>query len=1244
MTFSNRRALGRLFLALFLSLCASACGARTRTVQGDTPLDILRKRAHKALDDPEIWSELAIAEHLGDGGDPQAGRESLIHAKKLGARGLRLLYVEAEEYVLEGHPEKAFSAFSELLRRSVGDPDPLAPLLTEAALSALGDMNDAVVDYRPRMRALLGELAPQADRLGLAAAHQLRMLLLGYALQAGDLKAAEAVARDAGCVQKGDVAGPFGPRELLGFDQVFPAETPGPFAKSYDLGPGRGDTPTRKLDTRRCVLGLGRGAHDPRPGTSYLRAELEIAKGGPHVLRLESPNSVIVWLDGREIARLDLRAQPSFGVRFLPLELTAGKHELKIKLSSRHPNPVVSLALVEGTKEDIADVSLPEPSDSVSRYLAAKVALGRGNGVAARELLRASQQERPTAHWLVLSAAASVADPLRPVELRRDMARELLRHAAQQNAAAWYPIVGLANLEAAEGRAKEAIDALRAAQEGWPDVVVIRTSLIDQLRERGYAEEADQRLSELERRLPNACAVAGISLASARARGRINEVAALSERVVGCDATSTARFAALKAQRKYEEAAKELARLSALADPLDEAQRIESELERALVLGDMARARALREERSKLWEDRPGPVLDRADLLLASGERQAAVDYLGASIARHPSQLYDLRRTAEALGGGSLFADFRKNGAEVIAAFEKENKDYQEPQVLVLDYTVVRLFEDGSSVELTHNIMRVQSQEAVDENGEFNVPDGARLLTLHTVKADGTRLEPDAIAGKASLSLPNLAPGDYVEFETLRGESPSVGFPGGYLGNRFYFKSFEVPFDHTELVVLLPPSMEPVIDPRGPAPQMQQTTKDGLKVLRWSARESRPLKPEPLSVASREFLPSVNLGVKVSWEAYVESLRDLLADKDVVDPSARQALASILGDAQGAQASVKAAKIFRWVTDQIEPTDEVFGLAPAMFAARTGHRERILRYLLGLADIPSDLALARGLEADHSEARLPDLETYGYLLLRVQTEKGPIWLHAGARHAPFGYLPQQVRGEAALVLNAQAERSVVPAGDPLQNMRHVEVEATLTKSGGATLHVRESLRGQGAISWRNDLDEIPAAELQARFEESYVPSVIAGARLKKLSIENREDAEKNLVIDYELEIDTLGHRTDHELRIPPILPSRLSAQFARAGERSTTQLVAPTQAMEVLVRVNLPDGAKVLSAPRASAQEHPIQARFKAGSKIDGSKVMLERSLRLPAARVRPAEYAGFAAFCRAVDLAEASELVIQLP
>lgn len=1235
------RTLSLLLLALTLS---SACGARSRTPAGEASIDVLRKKARKAPNDPAIWTELAIAEHLGDGGDPEAARASLEHARKLGANSLRLLYVEAEEHVLEGRPAQAFEAFSELARRAVTEDDELAPVLAEVALSSLMEMTDAVNDYRARSGKLLNELRPHAEKLGIRASHVLHLQLLARALQDGDVEAAETLARDAGCVQEAQVAGPFGPRELLGFDQTWPAEAPGPFAESYDLGVGRGVTKVRNLSTRRCTLGLGRGARDPFAGTSIVRSEFSVEKTQDYVLRLESPNSVVLWVDGREVMRADLRVQPGFGVTYAPLSLSAGKHEIKLKVSSRHPNPAVSLALVPGNQATIDKGATPDLNQSLSRYLATKVALNRGNGVLAREILRGVEQTRPSAHWLVLSAAASVADPLRPAELRRDGARELLRRAARQNAAAWYPAVGLANLEAAEGRSKEAIDALRETEARWPEVMAIRTSLIDQLRERGYIEEADERIAELARTIPEACALANLEFASARSRGRIEKMAALAERVMACDKTSSARFSVLKAQRKYTEAADELKRLSALADPLDEAQRVENDLEQARLAGDAARVRLLREKRSALWLDRPGPVLDQADRLIEAGKTTDAVAYMERALGKYPNQLQEIRRVHEALGGESLFTGYRKNGAEIIAEFEKAQKIYQEPQVLVLDYTVVRVFEDGSSVDLTHNIIRVQSQEAVDENGEFTLPDGVRLLTLHTIKADGTRLEPEPIAGKSSLSLPKLAPSDYVEFEMVRGESPSVGFPGGYLGNRFYFKSFEIPFDQSELVVILPASMEPVLDPRGPAPKVVQETRDGLKVFRWTARESRPLTPEPSSVASREFLPSINLGVRVSWEAYVESLRDLLADKDIVDPAAKQTLLAILEDDHDAAPSVKARKLYRWVTDQVEPTDDVFGLAPAMLATRTGHRERILKYLLTLAGIPSDLVLVRGLDADHSEARLPDPETFGHLVLRVHTEKGEVFLHAGQRHAPFGFLPAHLRDEEGLVIHADAARIRTPKSDLQQDTRSMEAAIDLKANGAASLHVRETFRGQGAIGWRNDLDEIPQAELSARFEESYAANLVPGAQLTKLVVHEREDAEKPLVVEYELEVDVLGHRVDKVQRIPALITSQLAARFARQGTRTVAEIVAPPVATELKLQFTLPKGAKVLAAPAPKTIEHKPFGLFKSESTTSGQDVALTRSVFLPVSRVEPAVYPEFAAFCRSVDLAEAAELVVQLP
>lgn len=1232
------------FTSILLAL-SLGCGARFGAGRDKRSIDHLRAKAERRPNDVSLWHTLAIAEHVEDGGEPARARKALAHAKKLGAKSLALTLIEAEEHVLEGRPSAALDSYFALLNQSAHAEGDDAALYAEAALSAIGDMNDAVDDYRERLERGLVALEPKADALGLNAAHQLYMSLYGLAMLRGDLTAAAKYTQKAGCVQKAEVAGPFGPRELLGFDVNYPAEKPGPFQQSYDLGPSRGVQPVRALETRRCVLPIGRGVRKAWPGTSVVRAELDVKKKGDYALRFESPNSSVVWLDGKEILRLDLRDKHPEGVRYIPVRLSAGKHELKVKISSRHPNPALSLALVPATREQVEATHLPAtPRGALERFLAAKLALSRGNAVGARELLRKKNQSAPTAHWLVLEAATALADPLRPGELRRDLSRELLRRAGQQNPDAWYPVIGLANLEASEGRLKEAIEALRPAVEKWPEVIAIRTSLIERLRERGHVEEAERVVAELAERMPNTCAVIGIRLNTARARSRVKEIEALTERAMACDASSTARLSLLRMQRKYDKAATEYLRLLSLSDAMEPAQLLESEIEHAKLAGDRAQELRTREKRSALFPDRPDPVLDHADRLLAQGKAKEAAQYLNQAIAAYPDELYELRRSAEAINGEDLFAPFRKNGDEVIAAFEASGRKYDEPQVLVLDYTVVRVFPDGSSIDLTHNITRVQSQEAVDEQGEFAIPEGARLLKLHTIKAqDKKKLEPEAIAGKSTLSLPNLAPGDYVEFEIIRGQNPSTGFPGGYIGDRFYFQSFEVPFDHSELVVVLPKEFEPVIDPRGPAPETIRETHDGLKVLRFKRVESRPLTREPNSVNSREFIPSVLLGMKVTWEAYIESLRDLLIDKDVFDPAALDEVNRLLGDDVHAKPSVRARRLYRWVTEQIEPTDDVFGSASAMLAARTGSRERVLRYMLGLAGIKADLVVARGAEADHSVGKLPDPETFGYLLLRVHTELGAEWVHAGARDAPFGFLPPQLWGERALVVSPEAESVQLP-NPPIEHALHsVDVRIKLDEKGGAQVSIRETLRGPNAVSWRNDLDQIPNAELNARFEEGYAVQLVPGAHLTDLSFQGRDDPEAPLVVNYKLEVASLGHQIGKEQRIPGLFTSNLSGRYARTSERQTTQLVAPSQAKDVRITFELPKGAKAVSGPRAV--KHAFSgASFASTIDIKGNEVQITRILRLPMLRVAPIDYPKLATFCRAVDVAEASELSIALP
>ena len=134
-----------------------------------------------------------------------------------------------------------------------------------------------------------------------------------------------------------------------------------------------------------------------------------------------------------------------------------------------------------------------------------------------------------------------------------------------------------------------------------------------------------------------------------------------------------------------------------------------------------------------------------------------------------------------------------------------------------------------------------------------------------------------------------------------------------------------------------------------------------------------------------------------------------------------------------------------------------------------------------------------------------------------------------------------------------------------------------------------------------------------------------------------------LVVDYRLEVDRLGHRVGTQQRIAGIFPASLSAQLAREGSRTTTELVAPALATDTTVRFKLPASAKVVGVPKPTNATFQ-GARFSSQAQASGTEVTLTRSVRVPIMRVPAPSYPALASFCRTVDVAEASELAVELP
>ena len=846
---------------------------------------------------------------------------------------------------------------------------------------------------------------------------------------------------------------------------------------------------------------------------------------------------------------------------------------------------------------------------------------------------------RPNASPVLLAIAAklALADPFSPQAMARDEARGAMKTLEQRDPRAWYAAYGLARLERDDGRQVDAIRDLERAADRWPEMVTFPVALAGWLQARGWDAAAARYVERALALKVQGCRPLWLARTLAKAREQGPTVSELSDALVQCDARSRARLRDLEARRDYDEATTELARLLALEPPHRRFDFAESAARLADARGQGGLAtRTLLD----LLQVRPREVdAERAlvDHRVARGQTRAALARLDAAIDRDPTAMAELMWLRRALGGEDELAPYRIDGEAVRRAFEASGKRYDSPEVLVLDYAVTRVFPDGSSWQLTHQLVRVQSEEALDGAGEVQVPDGAHLLTLRTLKADGTALEPDPIPGKSSVSMPDLQVGDYVDFAYAQITPASETLRGGVIGDRFYFQSFTTPFDRSENVVLLPRGMTPIFERRGAAPKPTVRTEHGLRAWRFLRRHSEPWPREPNSVSPREYLPSVGWAVQVRWPDIIAGARDALADRAPIDPEAEQLVRTILAGAPaaaggtGASAASRARALYDWTLANIDPGGSSAGLVPAMVRSRTGSRVLVLHYLLGLAGLHTDLLLVRPFTADHGAEQIPEPEAYAHILVRVQEGDRAQVLDPSSRFTPFGYLSPEVRGQSAFVLDAGAAAVQVPEGPADADQRDIDAHVALAAGGGATVTVAEHLKGAPAIAWRQNLRRIPAATRDRLFEQAYAGQLFPGSKLDALAIDGADAPYGPLTLRYTLTAPSFARRDGDRLVLPTVFPANLGATYATVAKRTTTELV-PTSFSQ---RVRLTVDGRGVKAPAPVTIDGPKGARFEVAAQPTDTGLRAVRTLHISRARVAPEAYPAFATFCQEVDAAE---------
>lgn len=1265
--FVSRAACARVLVVLKMAAllsCLARCTSLAVRPGGVTIAD-LRRIVRQHPEDLIARRDRALSELVAPGGDLYAGQRELEALRARMPRDPRVHYGLALAELQHGEFDRAARDLAMVIDTARTSRDPLGGAVAEIAVTDLVGIRGNLPGFESVFRPVVEAVVRDPGRLGAPATFRILETAVRWARERGLHDEETRWVRASGCVTEWTVAGPFGAFPMLAFDERFPPEEPGPLAHDYDLGPGRGRRPTWQVRARGCASNLGRGYTES--GVFYAASDFVLAREGDVVVHVQSPNVFTVLIDGVPVATLDGRRRPTGTGLSVPLRLAAGRHTLRVKVASRYFSPLLVAAVTDGSGRAVAtferarggahprvpEVLVPAErfarvpfegrNDPVSLAIAGALAFARHDPIAAREAFRPlATASNPTSLMLIAWGTVALADPFVPPNVARDRARRAFEAARRSDPRAYYPSVALARLAAADDRGDEALALIRSAYRQFPDNPEIQSELAERLMDRYWDGEAREILERAARSLPGVCWPVRRLLALAQRHADGETERRLAEQIRGCDALSDAGALTALRQRRWRDAREEFERLLG-SDPEARGFR------RALV--DVARQQGDLEQAARrareILDENPEDTslrIDLADLEVALGRTGQAIDLLEREIARSPSAMADLFRYRDVLSRRREIAPWRLDGRAVLRAFDASGRRYDASAVLVLDYTARRVFPDGSALEVTHNIIRLQSQEGVDAHATFTPPEGAMLLTLRTHKADGRILEPDAIARLDAVAFPDVGIGDAIEFEYVRALPASELAPGGFSTERFYFRGFDIPYDRSELVVVVPREMAArlLIEPRGPAPETQRRELNGALVeYRWVVHQSQRMTPEPGSVAPREYIPSVAVGVDATWDRYVEALRDRLADLDPYDPEAARLSSQIVGNAR--TASEKLVRLHRWVLEHIdqEGAGTPFVSAPVMVAGRSGHRTRVLCYLLELQGVRCRLALVRQASGDATEGRLADDSTYPSVLLRVWTERGEQWVTAADRGAPVTWLPPALAGQPALVIDRGAPRTRVPSLDLSAHRREITVRLMLERDGSARAEVTERLRGWWAISWRDSLRRIDPANLEREFE-SYVGRQVTAASLTSLRIEGKDDPYADVVLHYEFTAPSVASPSTNGLTFEGIYLAELGASYARVPQRTTTQYNAEPVDATLDLSVVLPPGARVTELPPARAGHAPgIEWSARYERTREGFR--FRRWIRIPAGRIAPDDYSRFAAQVRAVDAADTQRVFIRV-
>jgi tetratricopeptide (TPR) repeat protein len=1208
----------------------------------------------------DVVGRWALAEMLEPGGDPAlaARARARLNERSVSKQGVYYNLARAISDEVHGNPRSAADAYVSTLQATAAAlADPAAPLVGWFASHHLVGLRGAVTDLYVQHKEALLALVASPGNLGWRAVAE---ILEWSAAEAFDRAEATGDAYDAlvtgrlGCAKAMHIAGPFGRGAAPDRRRTFAAENPGPWPPSWPEDPTRGTVPhILRVEQHRCFASSTENTED---GIFYVQTFFTTKDERDLIVAVQG--AVAVWLDDTIVLERDLRQWGSWQNFGVTVRVGIGRHRILARVISdgssvrlletdgrpagvdtdgddrfgysiAPPRVIGNPNIIDAVVRGRALSKEPHSASALDEALAASLAHIEGMDDVATVLIEPLVAEKNASPVALEEAATFVkGDPALPEDVRARTEKGLRARALARDPKLWRSRVWLIVDDAEQRGMLEGVAPMRKLADEVPEEPEVLESLARLYGQLEWRGEHMQALTALAQRFPDDVNSLRLYLDALDQDGALTAADAVAARIRRLDPDSEVDLDRALARHDWKGAVAELQRLGKRRpDRKEIAGRIADVLERA---GDPSAAAA---ELSQALAKTPLDATARfrlADRAYAKGESTALRKAL-ADALQVGAKVDDLRGAIDLIEGATDLEPYRQDGRSIIRAFEaweKTGRHMEGSAARVLDYAATWVHPDGSSEMLEHEILRVQSQEAIGEEAEQAPPAGL-VLRLRVIKADGSVLEPEAVAGKPSVSMPHLEVGDYIEMEHIA-PSPGDGPRGKrFRGPHWFFREADKGYWRSEFVTITPRDRDLEIETRGNVPEPQVRTFGTFVERRWRVDLSPPALEEPESPPITEFLPSVRVGWGISLEDAVDRLVDAASDETPLDPRLRVRALEIVGRVPEDQPDERARLVYKDIVAHVDDGRETDGRR--VILGKSGSRQAAFQYMMRQLGIPVEVAIVKNKLATPPLGKMSEVESYDSLVVRLETGNGQIrWLTVHDKFAPYGYLPAELRQQPAIVLARGTPREVTSANGAIDAITF-EGRANLRADGSASVDLVESFLGKVAISMRSVLDKVPEAQIHDFVEQRLLGRNLPGARVRDLRIENREELGAPIVMHIAAEVPQLGRQEEHGIVLSPIFAVHL-AQLATLPERQTPLLLGASSHVEVRFEVVVPASMHVpASLPHAEARERDRLVTIK--DTVHGNELRLDRVVDMPAGRIQPGtEYADFRRFVQEAD------------